>query len=209
MQTYWIVIVGLAGAGKTTFLQQASEFTTERDPHDMSEITPAQQSAAQAWLQRTGNTPNAAHPVPDERQFQRWSRRVTVGGIRIDEHTQVCLYEAPVTHEFDFLWQVMTPEMYLGAVVVLDSTRHDTLREASRLAAAFASYAPEPYVFAANRHGDEYALPVQDLRILLQNLDGHLLPVVPCNVIDRASVQQVLLAFLELIRDNYDDGIAW
>ena len=186
MQTYWIGVAGLSGAGKSTFLQHAAEFITEHDPHEPHIIAPAQ--------------PAAVSTLP---------RPVTVGGIRIDTHTQVCLYEVPAAHPAENVPHLLPLDDYLGTVIVLDSTSHRTIRDASQRAADLAAHAATPYVFAANKQDDEYALPVQDLRILLQHLDGHLLPVVPCVATQRPAVQRVLLSFLELVRDDYDDGIAW
>lgn len=210
-QPYWIVIAGLPGAGKSTFLRHAAETITLRDRQDMSVITPEEQQDILQWLASSGSAldPERDFTTPEERRFRRWMRRITVGEIPIDARMTVYFYEAPGTREFDFMWNLITPETYLGAITVIDSTQHHTIRDASRLAATFAAYSPEPYVFAANKQDRAEALPVEDMRILLQYLDGHLLPVVPCDATDPHSVQKVLLRFLELIRDSYDDGIEW
>lgn len=211
MQTYWIIIAGLRGAGKSTFLKHASESITLRDSHDMSVITPEDEAAVLDWLASTGGAldPYRTEITAEEQQFMRWSRRVRVGEMPIDNQMRVCFYEAPGTREFDFLWRVITPETLLGSIVIVDSTDHPRIREASRLAAVFASYAPEPYVFAANKQDCDDALPPEDMRILMQFADGHMLPVLPCVAKERGSVTGVLLALLELVRDTYDDGIMW
>ena len=210
-ETYWIVIAGLRGSGKSTFLRQAAETTSVRDRQDMSVITTEDQQRVMDWLSRTGSAldPERTFYTEEEQLFTRWARRITIGEIQVDSKLTVCLYEAPGALEFDFLWQVMSPSNYLGCIVVLDSTRHHLIRDASRLAATFASYSSEPYVFAANKQDDDNAMSAEDIRILLQFLDGHLLPVLPCVASDSMSVQHVLLRLLELIRDDYDDGISW
>jgi len=211
LETYWIVIAGLKEAGKSTFLTQAAETTSVRDSHDMSIITPEEQERVLDWLARTGGAldPDRSYYTEDELLFTRWARRVTIGEIDVDPKLKVFLYEAPSTREFDFLWEVMSPNTYLGCIVMIDSTQHTTIRDTSRLAATFASYSPEPYVFAANKQDLDNAMSAEDIRILLQFLDGHLLPVVPCVANDSMAVYQVLMALLELIRDSYDDGILW
>ncbi len=211
-ETYWIVIAGLRGAGKSKFIQHAAEVITLRDSQDMSVITPAENEAIMAWLARTGGAmnPDAPFQTEDEVQFARWTRRIMVGEIALDARTRVCFYEAPGTRDFTFLGSVIKPETLLGTVIMIDSTQHATVRDASRIAATFAAYAPdEPYVFAANKQDHPEALPPEDVRILLQFLDGHLLPVLPCVATRPLDVQKVLLALLERIRDSYDDGIEW
>ena len=168
IQTYWIMVVGLAGAGKTTFIRQAA---SERVP-------PSPQHSAQV-------------------------------SIQVDEHIQVRLHEAPNTNDPKILWRGVHPSRCLGAVIMVDSTNHRGLADASRQAAALTTTDPVPYVFAANKQDQLHALPVLELRILLQHFDGHLLPVLPCVATERTDVQRVLLALLELARDDYDDGIAW
>ncbi len=210
--TYWIVVAGLRGAGKSAFVRHASEATTLRDSRDMSLITTEENDAVMDWLERTGGAinPDTAFQTEDEVRFARWTRRMTVGEIALDARTRVCFYEAPGTRDFSFLGNTIQPQNLLGTVIMIDSSQHATVRDASRIAATFAAYAPnEPYVFAANKQDQPEALPAEDIRILLQFLDGHLLPVVPCVATRPMDVQKVLLALLERIRDSYDDGIQW
>ncbi|MEM6282716.1 MAG: hypothetical protein AAF787_11025 [Chloroflexota bacterium] len=211
MQTYWIVIAGLKGAGKSTFMDNASERVEMRDRIDMSVITDAEQQAVLRWLETTGGAldPDRITISPEEEAFHRWMRRVRVGQIDLDHRTRVCFYEAPGNREFDFLWEVITPDNLLGSVIVIDSTKHPLIRDASRLAATIAAYAPEPYVFAANKQDCDNAMPAEDIRILLQFLDGHLSHVFDCVATEKADVQRVLIRLLEQIRETYDDGIEW
>lgn len=212
VETYWIVIAGLKGSGKTTFLHHAAETITLRDRWDMSVITEEDELRVLEWLQTVGGAldPDRPRMSEEEQLFQRWTRRVTIGEIAVDPRLRVCLYEAPSTREFDFLWEVITPESLLGSITVIDSTEHMTIREASRVAAAVASYAPgEPYIFAANKQDCDGAMAPEDIRILLQFLDGHLLPVMSCVATDTWSVKRVMIRLLEMLRDSYDDGIQW
>ena len=212
VDTYWIVIAGLRRSGKTTFLKGAADTITLRDNADMSIITPEQQQQVMDWLSRTGSAldPFRTEQSEDEQQFTRWARRVSVGEIHVGIDLQVCMYETPATRDFDFLWRVMTPDTYLGAVIVLDSTDHLAIRDASRLASAFATYAQDaPYIFAANKQDETRALSIADIRTLLTFLDKHRVPIVPCDAHDVWSVKRTLIRLLELIRETYDDGIEW
>ena len=211
LTTYWVVIAGLPGSGKTTFLHHAAEYITTRDNLDMSIITDTDTERVLQWLERTGGTldPNRSYASEEELLFQRWSRRVRVGEIIVEPDIRAALYEAPGTRDFDFLWQVMSPETYLGTIMLIDSTDHNSIRDASRIAATFAAYAPEPYIFAANKQDLPEALPVDDIRTVLHFVEGHEAPVVPCSALDLWSVKRTLIRLLELIRDSYDDGIQW
>ncbi|MEO0563970.1 MAG: hypothetical protein AAF125_17835 [Chloroflexota bacterium] len=212
VETYWIVIAGLRRSGKTTFMQGAADAMTLRDNADMSVITPNQQQQVMDWLSQTGSAldPYRNEQSEDEQQFTRWARRVSVGEIHVGSDLNVCLYETPATRDFDFLWRVMTPDTYLGAVIVLDSTDHLAIRDASRLASAFATYAKDaPYIFAANKQDEQRALSIADIRTLLTFLDKHKVPIIPCNATDVWSVKRTLIRLLELIRETYDDGIEW
>lgn len=210
--TYWIVIAGLRGSGKSTFLKHAADTIALRDHKDMSIITEDEQARVMEWLAHSGGSLDPDYPlVSDDAQlFLRWTRRVTIGEIIVDPRLRVCLYEAPHTREFDFLWNVIRPETLLGSITVIDSTRHISIREASRVAAAIASYAPEePYIFAANKQDYESALSIEDICTLLEFLDGHPLSVYPCIATDSWSVKKVMIRLMELLRDDYDDGIKW
>jgi uncharacterized protein len=210
-ETYWVVIAGLPQSGKTTFMRQAADKMTARDRQDMSLITQAEHMQVLDWLNRTGGAldPDRINISDEERLFTRWARRVTVGEIDVDHNLRVYLYEAPGTREFDFLWHVMSPDTYMGAITIIDSTQHETIREASRLAATFAAYAQQPYIFAVNKQDQPDAMPPSDIEMLLHFLDGHTAPVVPCVAKDTWSVKRTIIRLLELIRDTYDDAIIW
>jgi len=211
LDTYWIVVAGLHGAGKTTFIENAADYVTVRDRADMSLLTEQDEQHVLQWLGRTGGAldPDRAYFSEEERLFQRWARRVTIGEIIIEPDLRVCLYEAPGSRDFDFLWHAMSPETYLGCIVLFDSTSHRTIRDVSRIGAVFASYADSPYIFAGNKQDLPEALDIDATRDLLRFLDGHEAPVVPCTAHDLWSVKRTLIRLLELIRETYDDGIQW
>ncbi len=56
----------------------------------------------------------------------------------------------------------------LGFVVMVDSTRPETFREARSILETFRAYAPTPYVVAANKQDQEDAWELDDMRIALR-----------------------------------------
>jgi signal recognition particle receptor subunit beta len=96
----------------------------------------------------------------------------------------------------------------LGFVVLLDSVRPETFREARSILDTFRSYAAVPYVVAANKQDQEDAWSAEDLRIALHIPQD--VKVVPCVAIDRDSVQHVVLellfSVLELLGEEDQGG---
>lgn len=90
----------------------------------------------------------------------------------------------------------------MGFVVLIDSARPETFREAKRLLEVFRGYAPTPYVVAANKQDHEDAWSPEDLRIALKiDRDIKVLPLVAT---DKESVKEALLELLYLILEEID-----
>jgi len=92
----------------------------------------------------------------------------------------------------------------LGFVVMVDSTRPETFREAQRILDTFRAYSPVPYIVAANKQDMKDAWPPDDLRIVLKIEPG--IKVVPCIARNRESVKQVLLELLYSILEVMDQS---
>ncbi len=90
----------------------------------------------------------------------------------------------------------------LGFVVMVDSARPETFREAKIILETFRAYAPTPYVVAANKQDHPEAWSPQDLRIALR-LDDRI-KLLPCVATDKESVKNVLLELLYAILDEMD-----
>jgi signal recognition particle receptor subunit beta len=88
----------------------------------------------------------------------------------------------------------------LGFVVMVDSTRPETFREARSILETFRAYAPTPYVVAANKQDVKDAWEVQDIRHALR-LDGDT-KILPCIATDKHHVKTVLLELLYSILDR-------
>jgi len=176
MQTVKIVITGPFSAGKTQFIQTISEIdvvATERNISRAQERVKAQTTVAMDF-----------------------------GRITVDEDLVLYLFGTPGQRRFDFMWEILAEGM-LGFVVLLDSVRSETFREARSILDTFRSYAPVPYVVATNKQDLEDAWLPEDLRIALRIPQE--IKVLPCVATDRESVQRVVLELLFSVLELLDE----
>lgn len=94
------------------------------------------------------------------------------------------------------MWEILSEGM-LGFIVMVDSTRPETYREARSILETFRAYAPTPYVVTANKQDMEDSWDLEDMRIALR-LDPSI-KLLPCNSFDKESVKKVLLELLDSI----------
>jgi len=87
-------------------------------------------------------------------------------------------------------------------VVMLDSTRPETFREARSILETFRKYAQTPFVVAANKQDSKDAWEIEDLRIALR-LDDRI-KIIPCVAMNRNDVKNVLLELLYIILAEMD-----
>ncbi len=99
------------------------------------------------------------------------------------------------------MWEILAEGM-LGFVVVVDSARPETFREAKSILETFRAYAPTPYVVAANKQDVEDAWAIEDLRVALR-LDDEV-KMLPCVAPDRESVKAILLELLYSILEEME-----
>jgi hypothetical protein len=91
------------------------------------------------------------------------------------------------------MWEILSEGM-LGFIVMVDSTRPETFREARSILETFRAYAPTPYVVAANKQDMSEAWDLDDMRHALR-LDAKV-KLLPCVANDKATVKNVLLELL-------------
>ena len=177
MQTVKMVVTGPFSAGKTEFIQTISEIDVVATEKKIS------------------------------RQEERIKDQTTVamdfGRITVDDDLVLYLFGTPGQRRFDFMWEILSEGM-LGFVVLLDSVRPETFREARSILDTFSSYAPVPYVVAANKQDFDDAWEPEDLRIALRIPME--IKVLPCIATDRESVKAVLLELLYSILEVMDEG---
>jgi small GTP-binding protein len=167
MQTVKMVVTGPFNAGKTEFIRSVSEIdvvSTERRISSESE--------------RVKETTTVA---------------MDFGRITVDNDLVLYLFGTPGQKRFDFMWEILSEGM-LGFVVMVDSTRPETFREARSILETFRAYAPTPYVVAANKQDQEDAWELGDMRIALR-LDPKV-KLLSCIAPDKEAVKNVLLELL-------------
>jgi small GTP-binding protein len=175
MQTLKMVVTGPFSAGKTEFIQSVSEIDVVSTERRIS-----------SEIERIKETTTVA---------------MDFGRITIDNDMALYLFGTPGQKRFDFMWEILSEGM-LGFVVIIDSTRPETFREARKILETFRAYAPTPYVVAANKQDCEDAWEVDDMRIALRlNPEIKLLE---CVAIKKQSVKDVLLELLYSILAELD-----
>jgi small GTP-binding protein len=176
MQTVKMVVTGPFNAGKTEFIRSVSEIdvvSTERKISSIHEKTVKEATTV----------------------------AMDFGRITVDEDLVLYLFGTPGQRRFDFMWEILSEGM-LGFVVMVDSTRPETFREARSILETFRAYAPTPYVVAANKQDMQDAWEVDDMRHALR-LDSKV-KLVPCIGTDRNSVKAILLELLYSILNEME-----
>ncbi len=177
-QTVKMVITGPFSSGKTEFISSISEIdmvTTER-----------------------GITTAAEKMVKDSTTVA-----MDFGRITVDEDLVLYLFGTPGQRRFDFMWEVLAEGM-LGFIVMVDSTKPETFREAKSILETFRAYASTPYVIAANKQDMPDAWNTDDLRIALR-IEDHV-KLLPCVAKDKESVKAVLLELLYAILEEMEES---
>ena len=178
MQTVKMVVTGPFSAGKTEFIRSVSEIdvvSTER------KISSAREKSVK----------------------ESTTVAMDFGRITVDDDLVLYLFGTPGQRRFDFMWEILSEGM-LGFVVMVDSTRPETFREARSILETFRAYAPTPYVVAANKQDIKEAWEVDDMRHALR-LDPKV-KLVPCTATDKDSVKGILLELLYSILNEMENG---
>ena len=168
MQTVKMVVTGPFAAGKTEFIRSISEIdvvSTERKISSTEEKTVKQATTV----------------------------AMDFGRITVDEDLVLYLFGTPGQKRFDFMWEILSEGM-LGFIVMVDSTRPETFREARSILETFRAYAPTPYVVSANKQDRSDAWDLDDMRHALR-LDSKV-KLLPCVATDRNTVKKILLELL-------------
>ena len=175
MQTVKMVVTGPFSSGKTQFIQTVSEIdvvATERKISSESE--------------RIKETTTVA---------------MDFGRITVDDDLVLYLFGTPGQKRFDFMWEILSEGM-LGFVVMVDSSRPETFREARRILETFRAYAPTPYVVTANKQDLPDAWDPDDMRIALRLSPE--VKLLPCTATDKESVKNALLELLYSILERME-----
>jgi len=177
MQTVKMVITGPYASGKTEFIKSISEIDV-------------------VSTEATTSKDTAEAQVKDATTVA-----MDFGRITVDDDLVLYLFGTPGQRRFDFMWEILAEGM-LGFVVMVDSTKPETFREAKSILETFRAYAPTPYVVAANKQDIPDAWPADDLRIALRIEEN--VKLLPCVAREKESVKNVLLQLLYAILEEMD-----
>jgi small GTP-binding protein len=173
MQTVKMVITGPFSAGKTEFIQSVSEIDVVSTERKISSDA--------------------------ERVKEDTTVAMDFGRITVDDDLVLYMFGTPGQRRFDFMWEILSEGM-LGFIVLVDSVRPETFREAKHILEVFRTYASTPYVVAANKQDLPDAWSPDDVRIALKIERG--VKVLNCVARDKETVKEVLLELLYSILDN-------
>ena len=174
-QAVKVVVTGPFAAGKTTLIRTISEITvlsTERGITDSTRKRKAETTVAMDF-----------------------------GRITIDRDLVLYLFGTPGQDRFDFMWEILGEGM-IGYLLLIDTTREESVQEAAGILNAFRTMARVPYVVALNRaSGDDHAL-VGRVREELEIPSD--IAIIACDATDKESVKNVLLALLYAVLDEVE-----
>ncbi len=178
MPTVKMVVTGPFSAGKTQFIQSVSEIDVVSTERKIS--TAAEREVKDAT-----------------------TVAMDFGRITVDEDLVLYLFGTPGQKRFDFMWEILSEGM-LGFIVMVDSTRPETFREARSILETFRAYAPTPYVVAANKQDMKDAWELDDMRHALRLSEKTKL--LGCVATDKKQVKAVLLELLYSILAEMESG---
>ena len=174
-QTVKIVVTGPFNSGKTELIRSVSEIEV---------VSTEKRVTSEA-----------------ERVKESTTVAMDFGRITVDDDLVLFLFGTPGQKRFDFMWEILSEGM-LGFIVMIDSTRPETFREARSILETFRAYAPTPYIVAANKQDLPDAWELEDIRLALR-LDPKI-KILPCTAKKKSSVKTVLLELLYSILEEMD-----
>lgn len=89
------------------------------------------------------------------------------GRLTVDNDLLLYLFGTSSRRRLDYVWDIFQEGM-VGFVIMVDSSRPETFREAKSICTLVEMYSPFPYVIAANKQDAPDAWDVDDLRIALR-----------------------------------------
>jgi uncharacterized protein len=177
MQTVKMVVTGPFNAGKTAFIKAVSEIDVVATERKIS--------------------------LDAEKVKETTTVAMDFGRITVDDDLVLYLFGTPGQKRFDFMWEILSEGM-LGFIVMIDSTRPETFREARSILQTFRAYAPTPYVVAANKQDMPDAWELGDMRLALR-LEPKV-KLLPCVAQKKDTVKTVLLELLYSILAEMETG---
>ncbi|MBN1873767.1 MAG: ATP/GTP-binding protein [Anaerolineae bacterium] len=171
MKVYKVVVTGPFSAGKTAFVQTASDIeivTTERQISDPALIS-----------ENKGKTTVA----------------LDYGHKRLGD-TMLHFYGTPGQERFEFMWEILAKEMD-AFLLLVDSADKASLLDAKQILRLFRKYANVPYLIVANKQDVQRVLSPDEIARLLSLPKD--VGVLPCIAQDKKSVSSVLNQLADLL----------
>jgi len=174
-QAVKVVVTGPFAAGKTTLIRTISEITVLSTERGITDST----------RKRKAETTVA----------------MDFGRITIDRDLVLYLFGTPGQDRFDFMWEILGEGM-IGYLLLVDAAREESVQEAASILATFRTMARVPYVVALNRAASDDNALIDDVRTRLEIPSD--VAILPCDVTDKESVKNVLLALLYAVLDEVE-----
>jgi signal recognition particle receptor subunit beta len=185
-QDLHIVVDGAFCAGKSSFIQTIAEYTFTREV-GLGLVT--------------GSEPDSEpNPLFEALKDIKINLFCGIGRINVDD--DVALYFHERDNRRRPLIELIENQNLLGAVILVDSAKHETFREMRSILETFRAYSPAPYVVVGNKQNLPDALPIDYVRERLFLTDD--VPVMPCDSTQKESVKTVLIALLEKVIEAID-----
>ena len=134
MKRIKIVVAGSYGAGKTRFINTASEIETVSTEVDLENPTDGKKTTTVA---------------------------MDYGRITLEDNTQINLFGTPGQDYLDFMWDILAKGMQ-GFIFVVDSSNHSALEDARDILSSFDTSLP--HVIAANKQDYPETISTDEIR---------------------------------------------
>ncbi len=142
MKRIKIVVAGSYGAGKTRFINTASEIETVSTEVDLEDQSGSKKTTTVA---------------------------MDYGRITLEDNTQLNLFGTPGQDYLDFMWDILSKGMQ-GFVFMVDSSDRDSLEGAVSILSCFDTSLP--HVIAANKQDHPDVLSTEEIRSHLKLSDN-------------------------------------
>ncbi len=169
MSAYKIVVTGPFNAGKTQFVETASEIPVVKTEKSIT--------------------------TEDRGIKAETTVAMDFGRVTLDNET-IHLFGTPGQTRFSFMWEILASEMN-GLIVLVDSTDPPSFPDAAELIDLFSGFVAVPYIIVANKVDQGNTATLEDVRDSMKA--GAHVTVMGCNSLDRDSVMDVMRAMMRLV----------
>ena len=171
-KVFKILITGSFGSGKTTFVKNISEIEPLLTEKKIS--TPARRSEDK----------------------QTTTVAMDMGKLKIGEDAEVHIFSTPGQERFDFMIEILSKGI-LGAVILVDATNPNSVKEALHLAENIRKHYDIPIVFAVTKTDKEGAKSLEEIKLELEDIPKS--EVVKLNPNNKEEGKEVLLKLLSML----------